>query len=240
MIYEQLQMSGLESTESTPQELQSYPQAFRVNLTALREKVWAIVTAVTCGEKLQECSERLNRVGSSAKILPVYSQEKISDISDECSMTLPRWGIALGGEYGELVTSEHRINVTGCLLWRTPMASDGQFCERKEKYLIKAWETHATKHLSAQVVYMVKFPTPTVNGNGNRKGSSLKSGDGLETLVKKYPTPVADDTNYRKNKYQQGGTALSTVVGGKLNPTWVEWLMGFPLGWTDLGVTETP
>ena len=22
--------------------------------------------------------------------------------------------------------------------------------------------------------------------------------------------------------------------GGKLNPTWVEWLMGWPLGWTDL------
>ena len=22
--------------------------------------------------------------------------------------------------------------------------------------------------------------------------------------------------------------------GGPLNPTWVEWLMGWPLGWTDL------
>ena len=25
------------------------------------------------------------------------------------------------------------------------------------------------------------------------------------------------------------------AIGGSLNPTWVEWLMGFPLGWTDLG-----
>jgi hypothetical protein len=25
-----------------------------------------------------------------------------------------------------------------------------------------------------------------------------------------------------------------TAAGGQLNPTWVEWLMGFPLGWTDL------
>jgi hypothetical protein len=24
------------------------------------------------------------------------------------------------------------------------------------------------------------------------------------------------------------------AVGGQLNPQWVEWLMGFPLGWTDL------
>lgn len=30
---------------------------------------------------------------------------------------------------------------------------------------------------------------------------------------------------------------LSMVVSdtsGQLNPDWVEWLMGFPIGWTDL------
>lgn len=48
------------------------------------------------------------------------------------------------------------------------------------------------------------------------------------------PTPVADDSGYRKQKYQQGGTALSTKVGGQLNPVWVEWLMGYQPGWTEL------
>jgi hypothetical protein len=27
---------------------------------------------------------------------------------------------------------------------------------------------------------------------------------------------------------------MSAGNNGHLNPTWVEWLMGFPLGWTDL------
>ncbi len=27
--------------------------------------------------------------------------------------------------------------------------------------------------------------------------------------------------------------------GGSLNPTWVEWLMGYPSGWTDLNHLET-
>jgi hypothetical protein len=33
--------------------------------------------------------------------------------------------------------------------------------------------------------------------------------------------------------------AMRAGNGGKLNPTWVEWLMGFPLGWTDLEDSET-
>ena len=49
------------------------------------------------------------------------------------------------------------------------------------------------------------WPTPTVCGNYNRKGASKSSGDGL-----------------------------ATAVGGKLNPDWVEWLMGWVPGWTDL------
>ena len=32
---------------------------------------------------------------------------------------------------------------------------------------------------------------------------------------------------------------LAAQVGGQLNPTWVEWLMGFPIGWTDLNASET-
>ena len=34
--------------------------------------------------------------------------------------------------------------------------------------------------------------------------------------------------------------SMAAGNGGQLNPTWVEWLMGFPLGWTDLSASETP
>jgi len=58
------------------------------------------------------------------------------------------------------------------------------------------------------------------------------------TAQANWPTPVSDDTSHRKAKYAQGGTALSTKAGGQLNPEWVEWLMGWPLGWTDLKPLE--
>ena len=42
-------------------------------------------------------------------------------------------------------------------------------------------------------------------------------------------------TRPNDEKYQ-----LANQVGGSLNPAWVEWLMGFPPGWTDLKPSEMP
>jgi DNA (cytosine-5)-methyltransferase 1 len=78
-------------------------------------------------------------------------------------------------------------------------------------------------------------PTPTVCGNYNRKGASATSGDGLATAV--YQTPVArmwKDNGKNPSELERNSPTLAMQAGGALNPTWVEWLMGWPLGWTDL------
>ena len=54
--------------------------------------------------------------------------------------------------------------------------------------------------------------------------------------------------NYQRlNEMEEAGVisaeerrSMAAGNGGQLNPTWVEWLMGFPLGWTDLSASETP
>jgi DNA (cytosine-5)-methyltransferase 1 len=56
-----------------------------------------------------------------------------------------------------------------------------------------------------------------------------------------WPTPTkSDGEGGPGNSGRDGGLNLRTAAGGSLNPTWVEWLMGFPLGWTDLEASETP
>ena len=79
-------------------------------------------------------------------------------------------------------------------------------------------------------------PTPTVDDSSNvtRDCQSL-------TRAVMFPTPTASGTdnaggsNSRKTARENG-----TYVNGQLNPTWVEWLMGFPPGWTDLEPSATP
>ena len=59
-------------------------------------------------------------------------------------------------------------------------------------------------------------------------------------VPQRWPTPTAADayTHALKSSQQTPGSRhslnLPSAAGGQLNPTWVEWLMGFPTGWTDL------
>jgi len=69
------------------------------------------------------------------------------------------------------------------------------------------------------------------------------NGRGLGALAKRewWPTPTAHNAkegNYLSESERNTPT-LAAQVGGPLNPDWVEWLMGWPVGWTDLKPLET-
>jgi hypothetical protein len=98
------------------------------------------------------------------------------------------------------------------------------------------------------------WPTPTAQDASNDGGPSqlrrntvplnaavkiadaVRGDSGRGRLL---PTPNTVDAKggTRKGKGQE---QLCHLVGGSLNPTWVEWLMGFPLGWTDCVASGTP
>jgi len=94
---------------------------------------------------------------------------------------------------------------------------------------------------------------PTPNKWDGQRGPDARDrpgsgGPNLVHAVKNWPTPTKSDFQTRRaSENWDGGDLVATVTaieeqggnqqpvsGGKLNPTWVEWLMGWPLNWTSL------
>ena len=74
--------------------------------------------------------------------------------------------------------------------------------------------------------------------NKTQKSTGGQSRAGLDQVVAMFPTPTARDGKGCDPPGRKGSPSLPAEIGGTLNPTWVEWLMGFPIGWTDLDALE--
>tara|TARA_B100000902_G_scaffold223959_1_gene212750 strand:- start:86 stop:1273 length:1188 start_codon:yes stop_codon:yes gene_type:complete len=103
------------------------------------------------------------------------------------------------------------------------------------------------------------WPTPKASGQEKldtlikRKGVKAAVQHNLTAAVEMWPTPNARDWKDSVNKVPPSvgktrGHSLgmkvaevqpSKKIGGSLNPTWVEWLMGYPAEYTDLKHWET-
>lgn len=93
------------------------------------------------------------------------------------------------------------------------------------------------------------WPTPTAmdSEQAGGKGCIERGLRGCRyTQAVRWPSPATRDfrfpntKSYAKRGGGSKGEQLPNAVGGPLNPTWVEWLMGYPLGWTALKALVTP
>ncbi len=149
----------------------------------------------------------------------------------------------------QLAPSAPRTGGTGVGLWHTPQAHD------KAPGKAERYGRHGTKHggadLNDQVAAVEARLWPTPHGFSPDGKTNGPSGNELERAVNQslWPTPKTPTGGGQMYRNTPGGgirkleDAVSLAVGyntGSLNPTWVEWLMGFPSGWTDLKPSETP
>ena len=90
--------------------------------------------------------------------------------------------------------------------------------------------------MSVKVRKEANWPTPRAEAIS----STRKPGTGGKTLAeeagKNWPTPLEDDANNVNPSDKRMKTLVSSTKGSgmKLNPNWVEQLMGLPAGWTQL------
>lgn len=118
-------------------------------------------------------------------------------------------------------------------MWPTPKANDA---EKRGNFDI----TNKRNGLPAAAKM---WPTPLAT-DGSKGGPNQKGGKGdlrLSSAVHQFPTPTATNTKAHHMRGADNGKereARSYGETGQLNPNWVEWLMGWPLGWTDLKPLE--
>jgi len=181
----------------------------------------------------------------------------------ELTLYSEKWPVSGMTQNGDLY-QQHPWELRTCekelLLWPTPTAVtrpmegnvrmyrakvlNGQMTEAEAEAMLgkSVWEPQGK---------IERWPTPVASNawTDNLKSSQQKEGSmhsvSLGQPVQMWPTPrsnqamaslitpdIANDPKRFRN--------LETMVGrreqvtGRLNPMWVEWLMGFPLEWTDL------
>ena len=123
-------------------------------------------------------------------------------------------------------------------MWPTPQATERGGKQTPGSHLSLSKAVHGWKKDGTKL-----WPTPRANSAMSATitpESAWKENrfPNLETVVGRieYPTPAARDWKDGNHPAERARNTppLAVHAGGQLNPTWVEWLMGWPLGWTDL------
>lgn len=203
--------------------------ASRARTSALPAAAPALTeSAAGCGDTWRGSWAKFDPASCSWKT----AQPSLLGDSVECSVTWPRSGMTADGQCWELPMLEPRTSATDSGLWvPTPISNDA--LKRGDFNPARSWGLAGFAKL---------WPTPTASlGTKGGRVTPRKSREGgtlIEAVSSRtYATPTARD--WRSGKASQAthdknSRPLSEQIGGSLNPTWVEWLMGWKLGWTDL------
>jgi DNA (cytosine-5)-methyltransferase 1 len=219
-------------------------------------------------EKELEAASTGKSCGLLASLSPDKSfwktcQQSLVTDSEPYSQTWPRWGMTAGGFAYAHPMSERRITGIGggdyvptpqardwkgssgrslkgqeCDLptyvrqmFATPNTLDGMPPKSVEKILAmnrkhRPGRSYAATNLREQVVYgkIQMWPTPNASDNRDRGNMSDPSIQRRIAIGKQIGLSTA---------------VKETQTGGTLNPLWVEWLVGVPIGWSVLKDSET-
>lgn len=215
-------------------------------------------TQETYGRTLKESLARFDLVCYSWRTF----QTSIIQLPPQSLENWPKWGMTRRGVLYALPTLERPIGEPDGSSWPTPTVNQvtRNYNEPIEKYLqrvedYKQGKTKGKPGVSLGVKVRMMLPTPTANEA--QKAGLYKKGQMGNSLVAKakrgelFPTPTAREPNDVGLNLDRGRYSNDTLTrkvsnqeglknGGRLNPEWVEWLMGWPIGWTDYedAVTE--
>ena len=165
------------------------------------------MTAISGRKYLQLCKQS-GQLGAFSRMF----MDTLAWASTKCYLTWKPKATPQGRLLFQLAVSMPRTEETGSGLWATPRTTDGTGGPNK------------------------------LDEKGRRISQTnpdLVFGAKLADQVKMWPTPTANEDacgtpNGKMQKMLGNHPEVRNTGAGTLNPQWVEWLMGYPEGWTDL------
>ena len=192
-----------------------------------------------CGPRPSEYYAKYDR---DTRSLKTCQASLFPDISTGSWLTFTKAGLMRDGCVYPQPKLERRTGETACGYWPTPTAAD----KRGHAGEYPKTKTHHEGLTSATAVR--KWPTPHANASTGPGSQGREGGDNLQTAVQRggtktrqtWPTPRSGNdamVGRSGHRAKLQGTELQTGRG-QLNPDWVAWLMGWPIGWTALEPLE--
>lgn len=230
-------MSEPSMLDPTPAELTSWLADFpaRTSASPAREPA-STASGLGSGERWRGLLATFDPGSCSWKTV----QHSLLADSASSSVTWPRSGMTVGGRCYQRPTSMPRTcgSVSGSSgNWPTPTAQDNA-------QVAGQYRNPRSGTTLGGAVRM--FPTPKAT-DGAKGGPNSIHGSGslsLPAFAARFPTPAA--SGYRTagqpgmRRGQLTDPAMGAIgPGGRLNPEWVEWLMGWPVGHTASGPLAT-
>ena len=202
-------------TESRGEELLTlYREGFPVKTLVQQEEAQELTEKpLECGEKWRASFTKYN---PDLRLWKTHQCSLLGDLEPFLE-TWPQWGLMRDGECWEQRTLEQTIRgIESGLLLNTPPPPP-------------QWPTptaHMSKETNAPSEHNRNTPTLTAQANWpTPRTKGMCGGSGAWEQLK-------------ANTTIEEARSMGAGNGGKLNPMWVEWLMGWPLGWTDLKPLE--
>ena len=237
-----------------------------VNHSQLQEKEKEQMTIDTSGMKLLESLENVNPNGSLAKMLKVLLTSKTAWYSDRCKLTwkkkVSKSNVLLFQLQASVLGIKEKESGSSDIMYPTPTQDSAS--ERTKKYkqggtplpmAVKMFPTPTVGceeggEQSERVEQTKSGGFILRKKNNPQMTFGAKLSDAIIYLEKNkiYNTPTTNDAKNltfpqsQKNRTSVIGNMIQQQKikpGGKLNPTFVEFLMGYPMNWTKIELTES-
>lgn len=236
-------MSAHSSVTGTPQAirewLMSLQPASPASPSAWQESEKEEAISATCGPQQSSAFAWYDR---DTHYWRTFQVSLFTNISGRYLGRWPKAGTLHLGVCYRRLSAERRISELGSGLWPTPRNNTGPSTDRKHLSLdgaVKLWPT-------PKALDRFGIETSPQNYDKYQSGMTLTQAVRRSTV----PTPksrdwrTGDRPDSRRMRAKRTGERhspdLNDVIapGGQLNPDWVDWLMGFPIGWTGLAPLE--